>query len=115
MDAGQLGAVVPHDRLAFCEKPIKLRATLAPEIEVSATRARHSRVQSSTTQNAHATAVDKLTKSSDQRSFGHAGISRGARVPHARFPAASSANHEALLALQPKQALVGHLDALPSQ
>ena len=50
---GQLGAVVAHDRLglaAFSEQADRVRgATRMPEIEVSATSARHSRVQSSTT------------------------------------------------------------------
>ena len=64
------------------------RATRIPEIEVSATSARHSRVQSSTTIRTRMRRPSmswSATKSSDQRSFGHCGISIGARVPRARL------------------------------
>jgi len=60
------------------------RATRAPESEVSATSARHSRVQSSTTasaRNRRPSVNVSETKSSDQRSFGRKGSAKGARRP----------------------------------
>src|SRR6056297_2544814 len=64
------------------------RATRAPEIDVSATRPRHSRVKSSTTTKTRKCRPSvKLsdTKSIDQRMFGPLGSEIGARVPSARL------------------------------
>jgi hypothetical protein len=65
-------------------------ATIAssPDSDVSATRPRHSRVQSSTTHSIrNRRPSDRLsdTKSSDHRWFGPSGTAIGARVPKARL------------------------------
>ena len=64
------------------------RATRVPESEVSATSAKHSRVQSSTTVRMRKRRPQVSwsdTKSSDHRSFGIIGASIGALVPIARL------------------------------
>ena len=60
---GQLGAVVADDRCWLTRSATRRsssRATRAPERDVSATRARHSRVKSSTTVDAQAPAAGEL-------------------------------------------------------
>ena len=62
------------------------RPTRAPDNEVSATNARHSRVKSSTIarmRNRRLSVSVSLTKSSDQRWFGPCGNVNGALVPSA--------------------------------
>lgn len=64
------------------------RATLAPDRDVSAIRATHSRVQSSTTVSTRKRRPSVSwsdTKSKDQRWFGISGNDIGARVPMARL------------------------------
>jgi len=63
-------------------------ATRPPEIEVSATRPRHSRVKSSTTariRNRRPSVKLSLTKSKDQRGFGPCGNTSSALMPSARL------------------------------
>jgi hypothetical protein len=91
------------------------RATLAPDWDVSAIRARHSRVQSSTTVNTRKRRPSvswSETKSSNQRWFGHERQhhwSPRAGSPHAPAPAA---HLQPLLAVVAEQAHVVHLVTL---
>src|SRR5712664_2416389 len=91
------------------------RATRAPESEVSATNARHSRVQSSTTvrmRKRRPSVSWSETKSSDQRSLGAIGTSIGARVPIARLRP-PAAHRELLFPIEPEELLVVDHIAFP--
>lgn len=85
---------VPLSLMIMCGLPrwpmivVSSRATMAPEIDVSATSAKHPRLKSSTTQrirNRRPQMKLSETKSSDQRWFSPCGIVIGARVPSARL------------------------------
>ena len=88
-----------------------------PEIEVSGTSARHSRVQSFHDQDAQAAAVDELIGDEVERPA----IVRPLRDQHRRpraqgaFASTSPADHEAFLAIQSEQPLMVHDEALPAQ
>jgi hypothetical protein len=89
-----------------------------PEIEVSATSARHSRVQSLTTiQDAKATTVDELIGDEVKRTAFIRSLAGLDRRPHAHgsFLPALTAHHETLLAIDAEQAFVVRQEALPSQ
>src|SRR5580700_10313285 len=94
------------------------RATRAPDKDVSAISARHSRVQSSTThrmRKRRPLVIWSETKSSDQRILAAIGKTIGARVPSARLQAAALANHQPLFPVEPVNALAVHQIALPAQ
>ena len=79
------GYVINHKKLFRLYREEKLARV--PESELSATSAKHSRVQSSTvrTRKRRPQVSWSDTKSSDQRSLGAIGTSIGARVPIARL------------------------------
>jgi hypothetical protein len=93
------------------------RATLAPDSDVSATNAKHSRVKSSTTQDAEPPATGKGVRDEVQRPA----LVRPLRQCHRRsgakrpFSATAATHFQARIALEPEQLLVVRLQPLPCQ
>ncbi len=112
--AGELAAIVADDHLrptAFCDEPIKLPGNPHPDSDVSATRARFSRVQSSTiasTRKRRPSVNWSETKSNDQRSLGPQRHEHGGTCPDGSLAAATTPNGELFLPVEPEELLVVH-------